>query len=96
MDKISVNKRQKTSLKQKYHICCEFNRGVRRDVIISDHKLNSRSHLTEILKQKEKIVNTYESLNKKFKNIASKVRSGEFKDIEEAIIIWIKQKRAQN
>jgi hypothetical protein len=95
MDKMSVNKRQKRSLKEKYDICCEFERGVKREVIISDHKLKTRSHLTEILKQKEKIINTYESLNKKFKNSASKVRSCEFKDIEEAVITWIRQKRAQ-
>src|SRR5260370_17951855 len=94
MDKITKNKRQKRSLKEKYDICCEFNRGVKRDVIINEHKLKSRSHLTEILKRKEKIIDSYESLNKKYKNSASKVRTGEFQDIE-AIIIWIKQKRAQ-
>ena len=42
--------------------------GVKRDVTISDHKLKSRSHLTGILKQKEKIISSYESLNNKLRN----------------------------
>ena len=92
---MSEKKRQKRSLREKYDIINEFESGVSRELIISGHHLKSRSHLNEIIKNKEKIVNNYEKLYKNHKKTVSYVSKAKFGDLEEALILWLRQVRTR-
>ena len=52
---MSDNKKRKLSIKTKYEIITKLKSGVKRDLLLSEYKLKSYSHLTHILKSEAKI-----------------------------------------
>jgi hypothetical protein len=67
--------------------------NVKRDEIISKYKLKSSSHLTKLIKQKERIIESYERLNAKQLKTSAYVSQSKYPDVEEALVLWIRQMR---
>jgi hypothetical protein len=90
---MSAKKRNKLLLRDKYEIIMKCENNLKRKDIINEYKLANQSHLTNILKNKSKIIDSYEKLNPKSSKTTSYVRSSDYPDVEEAIVLWIRQMR---
>ena len=93
---MSQIKRRKISLKEKYDIINKVESGVNRKEIMSEYKLKSWSHITEIVKSKERIIECYEKSSQKLSKNMNRIRNANYPDLEEALVLWIKQMRAKN
>ena len=87
------NKRKKILIKEKYDIIKKIDEGIDGKSIINKYNLKSSSHLSKIIKSKSKIIYQYEKMNPKIANKASYCRLSDFPDVEEALVIWLRQKR---
>jgi hypothetical protein len=70
---MSSKQRNKLLLKDKYSIINEIESGVK-SKIISKYKLKSSSHLSKIIKSKDKIKESYEKLSSKATKTVTYVR----------------------
>ena len=64
--------------------------------MVIDYKIKNKSHFAKLLKSKEKIFKQYEEMKSKQTKKASYVRKSNFPNVEEALIIWMKNIRSQN
>ena len=92
---MSEQKRNSISIKSKYEILMKLKSGTKRDLIISEYKLKSHSHLTEILKNERKIIEKYESVSDKTSGKSFLVKNAQHPEVEEALLIWMRQMRAK-
>lgn len=90
---MSSKQRNKLLLKDKYSIINEIESGGKRDLIISKYKLKSSSHLSKIIKSKDKIKESYEKLSSKATKTVTYVRKSNYPDVEKALVLWLKQMR---
>lgn len=88
---MSDNKKQKLSIKTKYEIITKLKSGVKRDLLLSEYKLKSYSHLTHILKSEAKITAKYNSIAGKTSGKVFAVKEAKFPLIEKALIEWMRQ-----
>ncbi len=81
---MSAKKRQQLSLETKYEIINKLkNKNINRKTLLSDYNINSYSHLTQLWKNRDKIIEKYETIGKKLRKSVSRVRSSNFPDVEE-------------
>ena len=60
--KMAKRERKSLSLKDKYEIINKIKSGLKRQQLLVDYEIKSNSHLTQLLKSKEKIIENYESV----------------------------------
>ena len=56
--------------------------------------LKNRSNINRIMDQEKQIVEKYESMNKKFHKKTCRIRGTVYPEVEEALILWMKQMRS--
>ena len=56
--------------------------------------LKNRSNIIRIMDQEEQIIEKYESMNKKFHKKTCRIRGTVYPEVEEALILWMKQMRS--
>jgi hypothetical protein len=93
MKQKSDSKRRTLLLKDKYDIINKIESGVKRSEIISEYKLKTQFHLTEIMKKKALIIEKFEKQNPKLSKTTTYLSSAKHPDVEEALVIWMKQMR---
>ena len=84
-NKMSTKSRHKLLLKEKYNIISKVESRITRSEVITEYKLKSSSHLTNILKQKQKIKERYEKIGSKASKTASRVRQSNYPDVEKTL-----------
>jgi hypothetical protein len=67
--------------------------GVKRDLLLSEYKLRSYSHLTEIMKKEEKIIEKYQSISNKTSVKTFALKEAKHPELEKALILWMRQMR---
>ncbi len=60
--KMAKRERKSLSLKDKYEIINKIKSGLKRQQLLVDYEIKSNSHLTQLLKSKEKMIENYESV----------------------------------
>ena len=60
--KMAKRERKSLSLKDKYEIINKIKSGLKPQQLLVDYEIKSDSHLTQLLKSKEKIIENYESV----------------------------------
>ena len=83
-------------LSHKLEICDKIRDGFDRKTVIKDYNLKSSSHLTKILQKEKQIREKASGLNKKVSKNVFNLKNEMFPKVEKAIIIWMKQMRANN
>lgn len=95
MDSNIKRVRTKLTLREKYEIIKEIESGKEREDVRKQHNLKYRSSVKSIWDNREKIKNDYESKSEKNRKIYLYVRGSNYPDIEEALILWMRQIRAK-
>jgi len=89
-----ITKRKNLSIKEKYQIICDVDKKMKYDLIVSKFQLGNKSTISEIKKKKDVIIEEYEKIGSN-KN-AKSLKKAKYPNIDEALIIWIKEARKNN
>ena len=89
-----ATKKARIDLKTKYEIIKLVKSGMKKEEIRKKFNLKNRSNINIIMNNEEKIMKSIESMNKKKSAIVCRIKASTYPDVEEALILWMKNVRA--
>ena len=79
---MSAKVRNKLTLKDKYDIICKISGGETRNQVMRDYHIKHRSHLTSLMKNKQKIVDKYDMIGEKMAKQMTRLRESNYSEVE--------------